>query len=64
MLAQASGFKAVYLSGGGVAANSLGITKKVVTTTDPPTPYEVVTTFNNFYDSTAISNDRTTIGKS
>jgi methionine sulfoxide reductase catalytic subunit len=32
------------------AANTLSITKKVVTTTDPPTPYEVVTTFNNFYE--------------
>ena len=32
------------------AASTLAITKKVVTTTDPPTPYEVVTTFNNFYE--------------
>ena len=32
------------------AAATLPIGKKVVTTTDPPTPYEVVTTFNNFYE--------------
>ena len=32
------------------AADPLRITKKVITTTDPPTPYDVVTTFNNFYE--------------
>jgi sulfoxide reductase catalytic subunit YedY len=32
------------------AGTGLTITKKVVTTTDPPTPWEVVTTFNNFYE--------------
>src|SRR5882724_9529198 len=32
------------------AAGSLAITKRMVTTTDPPTPYNVVTTFNNFYE--------------
>jgi hypothetical protein len=28
--------------------DSLAVTKKLVTTTDPVTPYSVVTTFNNF----------------
>jgi sulfoxide reductase catalytic subunit YedY len=32
------------------AASALTITRKVITTTDPPTPYDVVTTFNNFYE--------------
>jgi sulfoxide reductase catalytic subunit YedY len=32
------------------AADKLTATRKLVTTTDPPTPYEVVTTFNNFYE--------------
>jgi sulfoxide reductase catalytic subunit YedY len=32
------------------AAGALTITKKVITTTDPPTPSDVVTTFNNFYE--------------
>ena len=33
-----------------VAADTLVVTKKTATTTDPPTPYKVVTTFNNFYE--------------
>jgi methionine sulfoxide reductase catalytic subunit len=33
-----------------VAADRLAVTKKITTTTDPPTPYKVVTTFNNFYE--------------
>ena len=32
------------------ASDALTITKKVVTVNDPPTPYDVVTTFNNFYE--------------
>ena len=32
------------------SADSLAVTKKLVTTTDPVTPYNVVTTFNNFYE--------------
>jgi sulfoxide reductase catalytic subunit YedY len=32
------------------AGDKLAVTKKLVTTTDPPTPYGVVTTFNNFYE--------------
>ena len=32
------------------AADKLAVAKKVVTTTDPPSPYDVVTTFNNFYE--------------
>jgi sulfoxide reductase catalytic subunit YedY len=32
------------------AASTLTIAKKVVTTTDTPTPYEAVTTYNNFYE--------------
>ena len=32
------------------AAVTLPITRKVVTTTDTPTPYEAVTTYNNFYE--------------
>jgi methionine sulfoxide reductase catalytic subunit len=38
------------LDAGIFAADSLVITKKTATTTDPPTPYKVVTTFNNFYE--------------
>jgi methionine sulfoxide reductase catalytic subunit len=33
-----------------VAANTLVVTKRTATTTDPPTPYKAVTTFNNFYE--------------
>ena len=36
--------------GVGASADSLAITKRVVTTTDPVTPYNVVTTYNNFYE--------------
>jgi len=32
------------------ASDALTITKKVVTVNDPPTPYDVVTSFNNFYE--------------
>jgi sulfoxide reductase catalytic subunit YedY len=32
------------------AAGPLAITSRMVTTTDPATPYNVVTTFNNFYE--------------
>jgi sulfoxide reductase catalytic subunit YedY len=32
------------------AGDKLAVTKKVVTTTDPPTPYNAVTTYNNFYE--------------
>jgi sulfoxide reductase catalytic subunit YedY len=32
------------------AADKLAVTKKIVTTTDPPTPYKTVTTYNNFYE--------------
>jgi len=32
------------------AGDALKITKKVATVSDPPTPYDVVTTFNNFYE--------------
>jgi sulfoxide reductase catalytic subunit YedY len=32
------------------AAGSLAVAKRMVTTTDPATPYNVVTTFNNFYE--------------
>jgi methionine sulfoxide reductase catalytic subunit len=32
------------------AQGSLAATKRVVTTTDPPTPYKTVTTYNNFYE--------------
>ena len=51
----ATGAALAALATGGVgdslaAAAALTITKKVVTTTDPPTPWEVVTTFNNFYE--------------
>jgi sulfoxide reductase catalytic subunit YedY len=31
-------------------AATLPVTKKLVTTTDQPTPYETVTTYNNFYE--------------
>jgi sulfoxide reductase catalytic subunit YedY len=33
-----------------LAADRLAVTKKIVTTTDPPSPYNTVTTFNNFYE--------------
>jgi len=33
-----------------LAADKLSVTKRVVTTTDPPTPYTAVTTYNNFYE--------------
>jgi Sulfite oxidase and related enzymes len=36
--------------GVGASADSLAVTKRVVTTTDPVTPYNVVTTYNNFYE--------------
>src|SRR5438034_1023541 len=32
------------------APDKLMATKRMVTTTDPPTPYSAVTTFNNFYE--------------
>jgi sulfoxide reductase catalytic subunit YedY len=32
------------------SAATLPVTKKIVTTTDPPSPYKTVTTFNNFYE--------------
>jgi len=38
------------LDSGLAAANSLIVTKKTATTPDPPTPFNVVTTFNNFYE--------------
>ena len=51
----ATGAALAALATGGVgdslaAGTALTITKKVATTTDPPTPWEVVTTFNNFYE--------------
>ena len=33
-----------------LAADTLVVTKKTATTTDPPTPYKAITTFNNFYE--------------
>jgi sulfoxide reductase catalytic subunit YedY len=33
------------------------VTKKAVTTTDPPTPFNVVTTYNNFYEFGSNKND-------
>jgi len=42
------------LAGGGLdgalAAEKLPVTKRMVTTTDPATPYQAVTTYNNFYE--------------
>jgi sulfoxide reductase catalytic subunit YedY len=32
------------------AADKLAVTKRIVTTTDPLTPFEAVTTYNNFYE--------------
>ncbi|HEX3702779.1 MAG TPA: protein-methionine-sulfoxide reductase catalytic subunit MsrP [Vicinamibacterales bacterium] len=32
------------------AGDSLAVTRKLVTTTDPVTPYKTVTTYNNFYE--------------
>src|SRR5207245_3399661 len=32
------------------AGDKLAVAKKLVTTTDPPTPFDVVTTYNNFYE--------------
>ena len=33
-----------------LAAEQLAVTKRIATTTDPPSPYNAVTTFNNFYE--------------
>jgi len=33
-----------------LAADQLAVTKRIATTTDPPSPYNAVTTFNNFYE--------------
>jgi methionine sulfoxide reductase catalytic subunit len=38
------------LDAGLVAGDKLAVTKRTVTTTDPPTPYNAVTTYNNFYE--------------
>jgi sulfoxide reductase catalytic subunit YedY len=35
---------------GGVPADTLTIAKRTVTTNDAPTPYQAVTSFNNFYE--------------
>src|SRR5207249_2152647 len=32
------------------AGEKLAVTKRVVTTTDPPSPQQTITTFNNFYE--------------
>jgi sulfoxide reductase catalytic subunit YedY len=32
------------------AGNPLTVAKRMVTTTDPPTPYNTITTYNNFYE--------------
>ena len=32
------------------AANALAVTRRMLTTSDPPTPYNDVTTYNNFYE--------------
>jgi sulfoxide reductase catalytic subunit YedY len=38
------------LDAGLAARDTLAVTKRTVTTTDPPTPYSAVTTYNNFYE--------------
>ncbi len=38
------------LDAGLIAGATLAVTKRTVTTTDPPSPYKAVTTFNNFYE--------------
>jgi sulfoxide reductase catalytic subunit YedY len=35
---------------GPAAGAKVPVTKRTVTTTDPPTPYDVVTTYNNYYE--------------
>ena len=41
----------------GAAGSTLPITKRTATTTDPPTPYNTVTTYNNFYEFGSNKND-------
>jgi sulfoxide reductase catalytic subunit YedY len=41
----------------------LSVTKKTVTTTDPPTPYDVVTSYNNFYEFGSNKSDPASNGK-
>jgi sulfoxide reductase catalytic subunit YedY len=51
----ATGATIAALAAGGLetvlaAGDKLAVTKRVVTTTDPPTPYKAITTYNNFYE--------------
>lgn len=39
------------------AGDTLAVTKRTVTTTDPPTPYKAVTTYNNFYEFGSAKSD-------
>jgi sulfoxide reductase catalytic subunit YedY len=45
-----AGWAAGGFGSGHAASDALVVTKRVVTTTDPPTPYKTVTTYNNFYE--------------
>jgi sulfoxide reductase catalytic subunit YedY len=53
---------------GGEAANAagdkLGVVKRTITTSDPPTPYSAVTTYNNFYEFGSGKSDPATFSKS
>jgi sulfoxide reductase catalytic subunit YedY len=51
-LASAAAATAAFATRGLAAAGHgpLAVTKRLVTTSDPATPYDVVTTFNNFYE--------------
>jgi sulfoxide reductase catalytic subunit YedY len=51
------------LAGDLQAAATLSIAKKVVTTTDKPTPYEAVTTYNNFYEFGSRKDDPARLAK-
>src|ERR1041384_813300 len=44
------GWAADPLDAGAQTANALTAARKLVTTTDPLTPYNAVTTYNNFYE--------------
>src|SRR6516164_1676159 len=41
---------AIGFQDGHAAAATLRVTKRVITTTDQPSPYKTVTTFNNYYE--------------
>jgi sulfoxide reductase catalytic subunit YedY len=47
-----------------VAGEKLSVVKKTITTSDPPTPYNAVTTYNNFYEFGSDKSDPAAFSKS